>query len=152
MHKILVFPFVTLHDFVGSKRNRPFSVGPVAPAQYNLLLIFCVLLVSVICWCLVARNRYGTLDLVRQMPTSMSSFPWLSAVSVCGSGCFAFFLPWMKTWKDLGYCLDLEVSILTSSFLWVGKWVSGSVWLDTEDVAVIWVHSCLLFTLTQSIW
>lgn len=152
MHKIIGFTVVTLHSFVDSRRNRPFSVGPVAPAQYNLPLVFHVLLVSVFCWCLMARSRYGTLDLVRQMPTSVSSFPWLSAVSVCGSGCFAFLLHWMKIWKDLGYCLDLEVSILTSSVLWVGKGVSGSVSLDRDDVAVIWVHSCLLFALTQSVW
>lgn len=150
MHKILGFTVVALHGFVDSKGNRPFSVFPIAPAQCNLLLVFHVLVLSVICWCLMARDRLGVLVLVRQVPPPMPSFPWLSPVSVCGSGCFAFLLHWMKTLKELGYFHDLEVSILTSCILWVGKGISGSVSLHTKDVGVSWVPSCWLFT--EGVW
>lgn len=134
MPKILGFTVVTLHGFVDSRRNRPFSVFPFAPAQCNLLLVFHVMVLIAICWCLMARNRHGIFVLVSQVHPPMPSFPWLSPVSVCGSS-FAFFLHWMKTLKELGYCHDLEVSILTS-ILWVGKGISGTISLLTKDVGV----------------
>lgn len=119
MHKILGFTAVALHSFVDRKGNRPLSLFPPAPAHCNLLLVFNVLVLSVICWRLMARNTRGTIVLVRQVPSSTPGFPWLSPVSVGGSGCFALFLHWMKTLKELGYCH--HGSVHSDDFYFVGR-------------------------------